>query len=108
MGKISLRVDDLQVESFDTLTHRGRKIGTVYARDWSFGEECGSGFECGNDSTAPCWAATAEGSNCDSTEFQDICTCTGGGPANTTCDVNLSCGGPETCGSAATDPRYNC
>jgi hypothetical protein len=94
MGKIALRLDDLQVETFDTLPHAGRNAGTVYARD--------------NDSTAPCWAATIEGSNCDSTQFQDLCTCTGGGPNNTTCDVNLSCGGPDTCGCAATDPRYNC
>jgi len=26
------------------------------------------------------WPATIEGSNCDSTQFQDLCTCTGGGP----------------------------
>jgi hypothetical protein len=92
MRKFSLRVDDLQVDSFDATPNDGRQRGTVFAK---------------SDSTAPCWAATVEGSHCDSTQWQDLCTCTGGGADNTTCDVNVSCGGPETCGCAWTDPRYH-
>lgn len=90
MGKIRLRVDELHVDSFDATPAGATRPGTVMGH-----------------STSPCWAGSWEGPNCDSTQFQDLCTCTGGGPDNTTCDVNLSCGGPETCGCADTDPRYH-
>jgi len=93
VGKIALRIEDLQVSSFDVTPGDGRQGGTVHARD--------------GESTSPCWAGSWEGPNCDSTQYQDLCTCTGGGPDNTTCDVNLSCGGPYTCGCADTDPRYH-
>jgi hypothetical protein len=82
MRKIALRIDDLQVDSFDATPNDGRARGTVYGK---------------SESTAPCWAATAEGSNCDSTQYQDMCTCTNGGPYNTTCDVNLTCGVYGSC-----------
>ena len=91
MSKIKLRIDELEVSSFDATPDDGLDRGTVLARG----------------STSPCWAGTWEGPNCDSTQYQDLCTCTGGGPDNTTCDVHLSCGGPETCGCAHTDPRYH-
>ncbi|HEX8903567.1 MAG TPA: hypothetical protein VF771_01855 [Longimicrobiaceae bacterium] len=83
MPKLTLRVDDLLVESFEATPDQA-KLGTVYAK-----------------------SDTWEGWGCDSTQYQEICTCTTGGADNTTCDVNLSCGGPETCACAHTDPRYH-
>lgn len=110
MPKMLLRLEDLQVDSFDTSPEGRRRAGTVYGQSiWSFGQEdpCVSDFRCGGDTTSPCWAGSWEGPGCDSTQYQDLCTCTGGGQDNTTCDVNISCGGPDTCGCAHTDPRYH-
>lgn len=39
MRKISLKLDDLHVESFDTSNPAERKIGTVRGHDWT-GESC--------------------------------------------------------------------
>lgn len=83
MRKIALRIDDLQVDSFDVTPEDARRPGTVFAKS--------------GESTAPCWAATIEGSRCDSTQLQDLCTCTNGGPYNTTCDQNATCGVYGSC-----------
>ncbi|HLM67641.1 MAG TPA: hypothetical protein VK358_08950 [Longimicrobium sp.] len=40
MRKISLKIDDLTVESFSTAGGEGRKQGTVRGHDWSEWEEC--------------------------------------------------------------------
>ncbi|HEU4562836.1 MAG TPA: hypothetical protein VFS20_33710 [Longimicrobium sp.] len=75
MKKLTLNLDALEVESFDTNHPRGRQ-GTVLAHD-----------DEDSDTTAPCWAGTYEGPNCDSTGFQILCTCTAGGENNGTCDA---------------------
>ena len=74
MGKFALRIEDLHVESFQAMPEETQGGGTVFAR-----------------------SDTWEGPHCESTEWQDICTCTGGGPWNTTCDVNLTCGVVGSC-----------
>ena len=77
MKKLALQLDDLTVESFDT-TGEGARKGTVAGQ-----ESSQAGTWCGN--------------TCDTTCYADLCDCTYGGPYNTTCDVNLTCGVVGSC-----------
>lgn len=89
MSKLSLRLDGLEVQTFETLPRvRGR--GTVHGHASAEGTGCDSMDAC-------CQANTEGGDGCDSTQLQDICGCTNGGPYNTTCDVNLTCGVVGSC-----------
>jgi hypothetical protein len=87
MRKLSLDLDDLQVETFDT-TASGSKRGTVVGQETTWGT-CNSGA-CSEGGT---WC----GNTCDTTCNADLCDCTYGGPYNTTCDVNLTCGVVGSC-----------
>ena len=81
MQKLSLKLDELQVESFDT-TAVLRRRGTAYGYD--------------SDTSQPC-AGTYGGNTCESTCHQIDCGCTG---YNGTCDVscNGTCEGQgDTC-----------
>lgn len=89
MSKLQLRVDDLEVQTFHT-TDLPVGRGTVRAHDDSVGSGCDSVDVC-------CQAGTWGGNGCDSTQYQDLCGCTNGGPDNTTCDVNLTCGVYGSC-----------
>lgn len=99
MRKLSLRMDDLAVESFDTTTapHFSRGTLKAHENDTAAYTNCTmcSGNYCQGETTAPCWAGTYQGSQCDSTGAQILCGCTYGGENNGTCDA--------TCNSAGTD-----
>ena len=82
MKKLSLDLEALAVDSFETGARRAR-VGTVRAH----GE---TGFD--PDSTAPCAAGTEAGGTCDTTCRQIICTCTQGGEPWQTCDNNCNTG----------------
>jgi hypothetical protein len=100
MRKLSLNVNDLQVESFDTSTLE-RERGTIRGHGPSescLTDICGygcSGNWCAGESTAPCQAGTYAGRTCDTTCAQLLCGCTFGGENNGTCDA--------ACNSAAGD-----
>lgn len=53
MRKISLKIDDLSVESFSTAAGEGRKQGTVHGHDWSEWEDC-THFEGCNSGASLC------------------------------------------------------
>lgn len=83
MKRLTLAIDDLQVESFTTAPPADKR-GTVF----------------GNQ-------ITAGGSTCLSTCFQKICGCTYGddgdnGTCNFSCNVNTNCG--TECPTGATYP----
>jgi len=101
MRKLSLKMDELQVESFDTSASPANGRGTMKAYE---SDICSaaytncticSGAYCHGETTAPCWAGTYEGSNCDSTGLQILCGCTYGGENNGTCDATCNSMGPE-------------
>jgi len=98
MKKMTLKVDDLRVDSFATSTERMRS-GTVAAHG-SAGTGCDTDDAC-------CWAGTHGGGTCDTTCHQLACGCTNVGG---TCDV--SCGGTcfqyETCEAEGCDYTYHC
>lgn len=79
MKKITLDLNTLEVDSFEVGPDRAHG-GTVRAHD----------DDDDSNSSAPCWARTAEGSNCDSTGLQILCTCTYGGENNGTCDATCN------------------
>jgi hypothetical protein len=89
MSKLQLRVEELEVETFDLLPRLSGK-GTVRGHEDSVESGCDSVDAC-------CQAGTHGGDGCDSTQYQDLCGCTHGGPDNTTCDVNLTCGVYGSC-----------
>lgn len=89
MSKLRLCVDDLEVQTFHT-TPPPPGRGTVRGHDSAEGTGCDSVDAC-------CQAGTHGGDGCDSTQYQDLCGCTNGGPDNTTCDVNLTCGVYGSC-----------
>jgi hypothetical protein len=79
MKKLTLDLDALEVDSFSIGSPRAR-VGTIRAHD----------DDDDSDSSAPCWAATAEGFTCDSTQNQILCGCTYGGENNGTCDATCN------------------
>jgi hypothetical protein len=85
MKKLSLKLDELLVESFDT-TASPRRRGTAFAYDSDTGQPC---------------ANTEAGHTCDTTCYQIDCGCTG---YNGTCDV--SCNG--TCNGQGDTCVYGC
>ncbi|MDB4951900.1 MAG: hypothetical protein JWM27_4549 [Gemmatimonadetes bacterium] len=86
MKKLSLALEDLAVETFDT-TAFADKRGTVVGLETT-AAPCSGG--CSQNGT---WC----GNTCDTTCYADLCDCTYGGPYNTTCDVNLTCGVVGSC-----------
>lgn len=122
MKKLTLRLDDLQVDTFTTAANRGASLGTVRAREDSeftdascYDAGCNSAASncagCSNYDT--CWGCDA------SADGGTLCDGGGGGtigvhcgpqgtmnPAWGTCVVNTqagaTCDGSPTCGSLAT------
>ncbi len=97
MKKLSLSLDTLQVESFDTsAAHPAR--GTVQGNTGYISECYCTGGWCAGETAVPCEAGTYAGQTCDSTCNQIACGCTGGGFLNGTCDVTCAtCHEVETC-----------
>jgi len=91
MRKLSLRLDELAVESFDT-SPRGSERGTVLGN---------SGYDGCSFYTGECCtpAGTYGGNTCETTCHQLACGCTNPGG---TC--NVSCGSNDTCEFTA-DPQ---
>ena len=103
-GKLSLSLEDLTVDSFDT-TARTREKGTV------FGEQCTCYTNCtcpqcpicGATCPATC-ANTCDDATCGCSGvscYEDTCAAWCGGTAHTYCDCGATCGqtdcGPYFC-----------
>lgn len=94
MKKLTLNLEEIRVESFDTSPESQDGRGTVHGRGnlsvtcfTDCGEGC-SGDWCAGQSTTPCQGGTYDGRTCDTTCYQIACGCSG---AWTQCD--LSCNG---------------
>ncbi len=96
MKKLSLKLEELLVESFDTSPDSEHARGTVRGRDVHTSDPsyCTGCYGC-----TP--AGTYDGNTCVSTCHQIDCGCTG---YNGTCD--LSCNG--TCGGQGDTCEYPC
>lgn len=94
MKKLTLDLDQLQVDTFDTYPERNAGQGTVRGMGPSescLTDICGYGCTgnwCQGETTAPCQAGTYAGATCDTTCGQIICGCT---DLEGTCDA--SCNG---------------
>ena len=88
MKKLSLRLEELSVESFETSL-------AATARGTVAGNASGEALPCTGEVCTP--AGTYGGNTCETTCNQDLCDCTYGGPYNTTCDINLTCGQYGSC-----------
>lgn len=105
MQKLSLKLDELLIESFDT-SPGSRARGTVRGQDYTLDCSVYTGSICCSDSyCSGCGACTPagtyDGNTCLSTCHQIDCGCTG---YNGTCD--LSCNG--TCGGQGDTCAYPC
>ncbi len=93
MRKLTLELDSLAVETFETVTPPAAR-GTVQGMSDGY---------LGCSQRTDCNAQTWDGPGCDSTQLQDLCTCSGGGGANNTSCNNtcVTCNlWDETCNAA--------
>ena len=86
MKKLALTLDSLRVESFETVAAPGGR-GTVHGHSDGY---------LGCTGREGCDGQTYDGNTCESTQYQDRCTCT---QAGYTCDATLvTCNGyDDTC-----------